>query len=182
MGEIVHSYFKDNSRKVHESAAYTLCDIFDFAVPKDGDGFVITYMFDPLKSMILKGPDIKAQQAASYALYTWVQHLAMQGNQSILDKIFTKIISMFLRMRTDFGDLMSALGACIDSIGPQQLIPEMEQVFAKIHQYLYLRGNTVHMLKIEACKLLLIIAIHLPSISDIVIGSYYKDTITALRD
>jgi len=72
MGEIVHSYFKDNSRKVHESAAYTLCDIFDFAVPKDGDGFVITYMFDPLKSMILKGPDIKAQQAASYALYTWV--------------------------------------------------------------------------------------------------------------
>ena len=58
----------------------------------------------------------------------------------------------------------------------------MEAIFSKIQQYLYLRGNNVHMLKIEACKLLLIIAIHLPSISDIVIGSYYMDTLTALRD
>ena len=74
---------------------------------------------------------------------------------------------------------MSALGACIDSLGPWGILLEMEALFVKIHSYLYLGSQETA--KIEACRLLLIIAIHLTSIPDCDIGIYYRHTLLALR-
>jgi hypothetical protein len=61
MGEIIHAFFKDTSRRVHEAAAYSLCDVYDFALPKESDYFVITYIFDPLTAMVTQGANTNVQ-------------------------------------------------------------------------------------------------------------------------
>jgi hypothetical protein len=50
----------------------------------------------------------------------------------VLEMIYTKILEHFMRMRTDFGDLMSALGALVEAIGVHQLIPELEALLNKL--------------------------------------------------
>jgi hypothetical protein len=60
MAELIQDYFKDSSRKVHEAAARALLDLYIHVLPKTSNELILSFMFEPLQSIMTSGIDIKA--------------------------------------------------------------------------------------------------------------------------
>jgi hypothetical protein len=57
---MVHLYFYDLSRKVHEAAARALCALYEHCLPKVSKEVVINFMYEPLNAILNTGNNIGA--------------------------------------------------------------------------------------------------------------------------
>ena len=60
LAELIHNYFNDMSRKVHESAARSLCDLYEFCLPKVAVEMTMSFMYEPLNSILTAGNNVNA--------------------------------------------------------------------------------------------------------------------------
>ena len=125
MAELIHEYFKDLNRKVHEAAGRALVELYANVCPKNSNQIILSFMFEPLSSIMTSGIDIKAQQASSLVLYIWIQHLIETFANELLAILFPQVISLFLRFRADFPDLISAMGQLVDTVGFEPMVNDI---------------------------------------------------------
>ena len=60
LAELIHNYFNDMSRKVHEAAARSLCDLYEFCLPKVSVEMILSFMYEPLNSIMTHGNNLNA--------------------------------------------------------------------------------------------------------------------------
>jgi hypothetical protein len=182
MAELVHEYFKDLNRKVHEAAATSLSQIYAYALSKEDLEEVMSFMFDPLFNIMTTGVDVKSQYGAAVALFKWTEHLASQEEGVVLTVLQSRVLTLFMKLRPEFADLVSTLGVLVDSCGFQFVVSELYGVLAKLLLYVKAQGQFAVNLKIEACKLLTVIGKHLQGMADIVLGRCHDEVIRGLVD
>lgn len=182
MAELIHAYFKDLNRRVHEAAANALCQLYTHALPKDDLEEVMSFMFDPLFNIMTTGADVKSQQGAAVALFRWAESLASNEDSAVLSLLQPRVVALFLKLRPEFADIVSALGVLVDTSGFQFVVSELYPVLAKLLQYLKSQGQLAVNLKCEACKLLTVIGKHLQGMADVVLGRCHDEVIGGLAD
>ena len=107
--------------------------------------------------------------------------LIQEGNIELIIACYPRIISLYIKLRTDFPDLISTLGVLIDSQGINQILPDIHPILKKTMQYLSNSGTGMHLYKIEACKLLSCIARQLQGIADVVIEPFHNEVTYLLQ-
>lgn len=182
IAELIRAYFKDLNRSVHEAAAVALCEVYVYALPKQSPELVQKFMFDPLVSTMAAGVDVKAQLAAAVSLFAWVECLAETDEKGLLGILSPKIVQLFLKLRPEFPDLISAIGIIVDGCGFRNLIPDLFPILAKLRAYVAVVGQQTQMLKIEACKLLRVIGRSLHSAIDLDLGGVVDEMIALLHE
>ncbi|CAG9312663.1 unnamed protein product [Blepharisma stoltei] len=182
LAEIIQMYFKDLNRKVHEAAAISMCMIYKFSLPKNSQQIVFTFMFEPLNSILLSGIDVQAQQAAALVIFKWAELLVQEKDIEILYELLQRTIGLFLKLRADFADLVSAIGLMIETIGFQAITESIILLLSKLIQYLKCTSNYGHLLKIEACRLLYFISVYLRENGGFELEQVFFDVINALKD
>jgi hypothetical protein len=181
MLEVIREFYGDLSRPVHEAAASAFCDVYAYGMRKDNIELILGVFFDPLEIAMTSGVNVKAQQAASLSIFKWVQVLIEEGNTRLILPCYPRIVSLYIRLRTDFPDLISTLGVLIDSQGVNQILSEIHPILKKTMQYLNASGTGAYLSKIEACKLLSCLAKQLQGIADIVIEPFHNEVIFLLQ-
>lgn len=181
MLDIVRDFFGDITREVHEAAAVSFCNVYLYCSSNFRDDEVLGVFFDPLWIAMTSGVNVKAQQAASLSIFKWVQVLVDEKNSQILRAVYPRVINLYIKLRTDFPDLISALGVLIESQGLSQIIGEIYPIIKKTIQYLTLTGTGTHLSKIEACKLLSCLAKNLENLTEIAITPYQNEVIFTLQ-
>ena len=180
--EIIREFYGDLSRPVHEAAAAAFCEVYTHSMLKDNPELIFGLFFDPLEIAMTSGVNVKAQQAASLSIFKWMQVLIQEENLEVIMGCYPRIVSLYIRLRTDFPDLISTLGVLIESQGVQQILPEIHPILKKTMQYLNTSGVGTHLYKIEACKLLSCLARQLQGIADVVIDPFHNEVIFLLQE
>lgn len=154
MAEGVQEYFKDMNRKVQESAAKAFCALFKYCLPKTSQALVFNFVFEPLNSIFTNGLDVQAQQTAALTIFRWACMLSKMKDKICLLTLFNKTLSLFLKLRSEFYDLLSALGIMLQNCGFYPIMDSMPQLVNKINSYLKNSSNNSQHQKLEACKLI----------------------------
>lgn len=181
MAEISQVYFKDLKREVHIAAGNSLCDIYKHAFPKDSKDAVMNFMFEPLNWILASGIDVKAQQAAAYALFKWTEVLVEENNLELLQVVYERTIGLFCRLRAEFPDMISALGWMSEKCGFETILKNLIGILNKLILYIRSVGPLTHVHKIEASKLLIYIGKQINSIKDIDLGNICREVTDALE-
>lgn len=182
LAELIHNYFNDMSRKVHEAAARSLCDLYEFCLPKVSVEMILSFMYEPLNSIMTHGNNLNAQKGVCLAFFIWSRTLIDREETEVLDEMFPKLITLFLAIRAEYPDLISTIGLLIDSLGFKTVIPDLFTMLRKLQSYLENKSTTAYLYKIEACRLLVTIAKNLATTSDIVLGQFHYEIIESLKD
>jgi hypothetical protein len=181
MAEITQVYFKDLKREVHVAAGNSLCDIYKHAFPKDSKDAVMNFMFEPLNWILASGIDVKAQQAAAYALFKWTEVLVEENNLELLQVVYERTIGLFCRLRAEFPDMISALGWMSEKCGFETILKNLIGILNKLILYVRSVGPLTHVHKIEASKLMIYIGKQINSIKDIDLGNICREVTDALE-
>lgn len=96
--------------------------------------------------------------------------------------IYPRTLLIFCKLRAEFPDLISALGALIDHCGIDALLPSLLSVIKKTLQYIQYIGPNSHLYKIEACKLLSCLGKHLQNMADLVLEPFHTEVLLTLQD
>ena len=179
--EIIQEFYADSSRVVHEAASVSFCEVYIHSMKKDNSELIFGIFFDPLEIAMTSGVNVKAQQAASLTIFKWLQVLIRDESFSIITGLYPRIVALYVKLRTDFPDLISALGILIDSLGVNQILQDIHPILKKTMQYLNSSGTGTHLYKIEACKLLSCIARQLQGIADVVIDPFHNEVLYILQ-
>ncbi|OMJ79241.1 hypothetical protein SteCoe_20794 [Stentor coeruleus] len=177
----VREFFADSNRSVHEAASSAFCDVYVHSMPKDNIDLVVAMFFDPLETAMTSGVNVKAQQAASLCIFKWTTILIKEENTPIVNVLFPRIIALYVKLRVDFPDLISAIGVIVGYMGVRGILHDVHYVLKKTLQYLNVTGTNTHPYKIEACKLLSCMARKLQGIADLVIEPYHNEVIHILQ-
>jgi hypothetical protein len=180
--ELIQIFFKDPSRNVHEAAADSLCAVYMNCVPKNALETVVALIYEPLETALTSGLDVKAQQAASLAMFKWFSALGQDEDVNTLNALYPKVLSLFVKLRPEYPDLISCLGLFVDLCGLNPLLPDLLAVLKKLLAYVGYTGTSAHLYKIEACKLLECLGRHLQNLADLVMGSFAKDVVITLEE
>ena len=181
MVEIIRGFFGDLSRSVHEAAGIAFCEVYVNCMRKDRVEEILGTFYDPLEIGMTSGVNLKAQQAASHSIFKWLQALVQEQNSAVLQTVSPRISGLYIRLRTDFPDLISAMGIIIEYSGLSFIINDLHPILKKTIQYLSLSGTGIYLYKIEACKLLSCLSRHLQGMADVVIDSYHSEVIYTLQ-
>lgn len=179
--DLIKDFYGDLARSVHEAAASAFCDLYVHCMPKGDVDNAISFFFEPLENSMTSGVNVKTQQAASLSVFKWSMVLVQEENEHVLLAICPRIVTLYVKLRTDFPDLISALGVIVDYQGVHSIIPEIHYILKKTLQYLNTTGTGTHLYKIEACKLLSCLAKKLQGIADVVIEPYHNEIIYVLQ-
>lgn len=179
--EIIREFYADSNRSVHEAASSAFCDVYVHSMPKDNIDLVVGMFFDPLETAMTSGVNVKAQQAASLSIFKWAVVLVKEENTPVISVLFPRVIALYVKLRVDFPDLISALGIIVDYMGVRGILHDVHYVLKKTLQYLNVTGTNTHPYKIEACKLLSCMARKLQGIADLVIEPYHNEIIHILQ-
>ncbi len=63
---------------------------------KDSKDAVMNFIFEPLNWILASGIDVKAQQAAAYALFKWPKVLVDENNLELLQVVYERTIGLFV--------------------------------------------------------------------------------------
>lgn len=181
MLEIIRDFYGDLSRAVHEAAATAFCEVYMNCIQNASIDEILGLFFDPLEIGMTSGVNVKAQQAASLSIFKWLQVLVQEQNNALLQAVSLRVVTLYIKLRTDFPDLISALGILIEYQGASQIVSEIHPILKKTLQYLTLTGTGTHLCKIEACKLLSCLSKHLQGIADLITDSYHNEVIYVLQ-
>lgn len=182
LAEIIQIYYKDLNRKVHEAAATSLCMIYKHSLPKNNQQVVFTFMFEPLNSILSSGIDVQAQQAAALSIFKWAEMIVQDKDSDNLKVLIQMTLSLFLKLRAEFADLVSAVGLMVENTGFQAVSDSIIPLLSKLIQYLKCSNNYAHQLKIEACRLLCFLSFHLKENGPFEAGQIILDVINALKE
>ncbi|CAG9332144.1 unnamed protein product [Blepharisma stoltei] len=182
LAEIVQMYFKDLNRKVHEAAADSMCMIYKYSLPKNSQQVVFTFMFEPLNSILSSGIDVQAQQAAALTIFKWSELLTQEKDKETLNVLLQRVMTLFLKLRADFADLVSAIGLMVETVGFQVISESIIPLLTKLIQYLKCTNNYAHLLKIEACRLLSFFAAYFRENGGFEAGQIVYEIINALKE
>lgn len=177
---LVHLYFKDLSREVHEAAGTALSELYVHCYPKTTPEAAISFLLEPLTSMMTNGADVQMQHAAAYAVYKWTFTLAKHAEIDVLSLVFPRIVGLFLKLRPEYPDLISSLGILMDSCGFERLIPDLVVTLAKLVQYVSSKQANSQVLKLEACKFLKVLPGYLKPYPDLDFEALCQDVLPAL--
>jgi hypothetical protein len=179
--EIAQGFFADLSRSVHEAAASSYCEVYFHCMRKDRVEEILGIFFDPLEIGLTSGVNVKSQQAASLAIFKWFQVLVQEENTAVLQSVSHRVVNLYVRLRTDFADLISAVGVIVEYSGLAVVLQDVHPILKKTIQYLSVSGTGTHLYKIEACKLLSCLARHLQGMADVVIDPYHSEVLYVLQ-
>jgi hypothetical protein len=129
--EIIQEFYADSSRVVHEAASVSFCEVYIHSMKKDNSELIFGIFFDPLEIAMTSGVNVKAQQAASLTIFKWLQVLIRDESFSIITGLYPRIVALYVKLRTDFPDLISALGILIDSLGVNQILQDIHPILKK---------------------------------------------------
>ena len=161
IAEAIQSYFKDLNKKVQESAADAFCSLYKNSLPKESQQIVFSFMFEPLHSILTSGIDTQAQQTAALAIFKWASILVEEKENINLITLYNRTLNLFLKLRAEYENLISALGLMIENCKFQPVIDSLNSLLNKILLYIKHPSPTSQSLKLEACKLLAYIGKHL---------------------
>lgn len=161
IAEAIQSYFKDLNKNVQVAAAKALCALYIYSLPKVSQQVVFSFMFEPLSSILTSGIDVQAQHSAALAIFTWAEVLVEEKNSISLLTLYHRTLTLFLKLRAEFLELISAIGLMIEKCGFQPVIDSLHMLLNKLLLYLKHPSSTAQALKLEACKLLAFIGKHL---------------------
>ena len=180
VANLVHLYFKDLSREVHEAAGTALSDLYTHCYPKTTPEAAMAFVLEPLTGMLTTGADVQMQHAAAYAVYKWTFTLAKRSEADVLGLLYPKVVGLFLKLRPEYPDLISALGILMDSCGFEKLIPDLVSTLSKLVQYVLSKQANSQILKLEACKFLKVLPAYLKPYPDLDFESLCQDVLPAL--
>lgn len=180
VANLVHLYFKDLSREVHEAAGTALSDLYVHCYPKTTAEAAMSFLLEPLTGMLTTGADVQMQHAAAYAVYKWTFTLAKRSEVDVLTLLYPKVVGLFLKLRPEYPDLISALGILMDSCGFEKLIPDLISTLSKLVQYVLSKQTNSQVLKLEACKFLKVLPDYLKPYPDLDFESLCQDVLPAL--
>lgn len=172
--------FKDMHRSVQEAAARSLCSLYRYSLPKEDIKLVLEVMYEPLYGILLSGVDVKAQQGASLALFKWIAAIHEANQTDFMRELAPKVLNLFVKLRPEYPDLVSAMGLILEAVGFRDFVPELPPFLSKLVQYLRSRIHGSFALKIESCKLLKLLGERLQKFIDILIGFSTQEVIEAL--
>ena len=153
MLEIIQEFFKDSERKVQEAAAEALCQVYLQSVPRNLE-LILGEVFDPLEITLTSGLNTKAQQASALSICKWLRLLFENREKPVLQEVVPRVVALFLKLRCDFPELVTALESVCDFVGLKYLLQDLFAVLRKVLQYLNLKGAFYQKHKIEACRFL----------------------------
>jgi len=174
--------FKDMHRSVQEAAALSLCSLYIHSLPKEDSQLVLEVMYEPLYGILLSGVDVKAQQGAALALFKWIAAINEANQVDFMRELVPKVLALFVKLRPEYPDLVSAMGLMIESVGFRDFVPELPPFLSKLVQYLRSRSHGSFALKIESCKLLKLLGERLQKFMDILIGFSTQEVVEALGE
>lgn len=177
---LIHLYFKDLSREVHEAAGLALSELYVHCYPKTTPEAAIAFLYDPLVTMLSTGADVQMQHAAAYSVYKWTFTLAKTHEVEVLNLLFPKVVGLFLKLRPEYPDLISALGILMDSCGFEKLIPEIVNTLAKLVLYIQSKQSNSQILKLEACKFVTVLPAYLKPFTNLDFEALCQDILPAL--
>ena len=181
IAEVIQVYFKDLNRRVHSAAADALCLLYKFSLPKDNQEVVFTFMFEPLNSILSLGIDVQAQQAAALAIFKWAS-LLREGDEDLnLATLYNRTLGLFVKLRPEFPDLVSALGLMIEKLGFQPILDTLIPFLNKLVQYLLSQNQHSHYLKTETCKLLVLVSKKVSELGITKLGNITTEITNALK-
>ena len=182
IAEIIQTYFKDLNKKVQEAAAEALCSLYKHSLPKVSQQIVFSFMFEPLNSILTSGIDVQAQHSACITIFKWAELLVQEKDRISLLTLYNRTLTLFLKLRAEFLELISALGLMIEKCGFQPVIDSLHLLLNKLLMYLKHPSSTSQLLKLESCKLLGFIGKHLSSTGFLELDRVPAETLTALRE
>lgn len=178
---VIQEFFKDLNRQVHEASARAWGLVYSYCFPRDvPDECFFEVFYEPLELAMTSGVNIKAQQAAGVAIFQLVTLMCETDRTEVLQGLAGKLLPLFLRLRAEYPDLVSALGVLVESLGLGQLFPDLFSLVSKLLNCLKFVGPQAQLLKVETCKLIQCIAKQLEGTLDITFGSLHSDLLEEL--
>ena len=173
--ETIQEFFKDINRQVHEAAAKAWSQVYLACFPKDQPELFFQFVFDPLEIALTSGTNVKAQQGASIAMFELVMVLHESDEAQLLRTLWGRLLVLFLKVRAEYPDLISALGVLIELFGLTPILEDLYFLLNKLLQYLKFQGPSAHLYKIEACKLLECLAKQVQALAEMVMEPFNEE-------
>jgi len=92
-----------------------------------------------------------------------------------------KIIGLFLRSRCEYCDFIKTLIVLLDACGIKYFVGCLTEIFHKVCKIVGDQSTQNYLNKIEACKLLELLAFKLHSVADLVIGYFSTEVLNTIN-
>ena len=179
-------YLNQNSYNIHKASAISICDIYDYCMPKDNVKTVYMIFIEPFINIIDNGNMKVSQEGSAVCLSDFIYHLGKENgefNNRILSTLDEKIISLCTKSSLDNSYIFEALYNLMQFTNIENYNNYLNELYQRIYFILSKNNQNKfsYLTKIFCLNILSLIANKVKTIADISIGFYQEDILKVIE-
>ncbi len=179
-------YLNQNSYNIHKASAISICDIYDYCMPKDNVKTVYMIFIEPFINIIDNGNMKVSQEGSAVCLSDFIYHLGKENgefNNRILSTLDEKIISLCTKSSLDNSYIFEALYNLMQFTKIENYNNYLNELYQRIYFILSKNNQNKfsYLTKIFCLNILSLIANKVKTIADISIGFYQEDILKVIE-
>ena len=179
-------YLNQNSYNIHKASAISICDIYDYCMPKDNVKTVYMIFIEPFINIIDNGNMKVSQEGSAVCLSDFIYHLGKENgefNNRILSTLDEKIISLCTKSSLDNSYIFEALYNLMQFTNIENYNNYLNELYQRIYFILSKNNKNKfsYLTKIFCLNILSLIANKVKTIADISIGFYQEDILKVIE-
>ena len=179
-------YLNQNSYNIHKASAISICDIYDYCMPKDNVKTVYMIFIEPFINIIDNGNMKVSQEGSAVCLSDFIYHLGKENgefNNKILSTLDEKIIALCVKSSLDNSYIFEALYNLMQFTKIENYNNYLNELYQRIYFILSKNNQNKfsYLTKIFCLNILSLIANKVKTIADISIGFYQEDILKVIE-
>ena len=179
-------YLNQNSYNIHKASAISICDIYDYCMPKDNIKTVYMIFIEPFINIINNGNVKVSQEGCAVCLSDFIYHLGKENgefNNKILSTLDEKIIALCVKSSLDNSYIFEALYNLMQFTNIENYNNYLSELYQRIFFILSKNNQNKfnYLTKIFCLNILSLIANKVKNIVDISIGFYQEDILKVIE-
>ena len=179
-------YLNQNSYNIHKASAISICDIYDYCMPKDNVKTVYMIFIEPFINIIDNGNMKVSQEGSAVCLSDFIYHLGKENgefNNRILSTLDEKIISLCTKSSLDNSYIFEALYNLMQFTNIENYNNYLNELYQRIYFILSKNNQNKfsYLTKNFCLNILSLIANKVKTIADISIGFYQEDILKVIE-